>query len=302
MGSVCMVPFLRNPVNFIVVFIFIFGCLFSSVFSFGLEHPTRMNSEWFSGMFQNLGSEFLGAIATFILIELFVGGREKQESYQQLQQLYRARIMKAAEPTQIAFIIGEMNTAGLLKGINLANLDLRGVNLAGAILTGACLHKAIISDADLVGATLQNVDLKGADLQQTKLMHTDMRRAKLVAADLYAANLTNANLGRAELGGANLSGAQLHQTILEKASLVEADLSFAEVIGADLSGADLTGAKLTNAQFRRTYFDRSTIMPDGKKYRGQSSLRQFTAPVITHTFHHRRPQQPYTGNFPWMFK
>ncbi len=128
--------------------------------------------------------------------------------------------------------------------------DSNDVALAGlAVLRAEGWHK----DGTLHGASLENANLQNADLWD---------------ASLQTISLSGAKLDRAFLMGVNLQGANLSGTKLESAFLINANLQDASLRGAKMEYAFLTGANLKNADLRdanlqNTYYDSSTVWPDG---------------------------------------
>lgn len=107
----------------------------------------------------------------------------------------------------------------LVKGAELADLDLRYADVSGAFLAkahlgpahleGAFLFSSDLREAHLLGAHLDGATLlfallNGADLNTAYLRRADLRRADLRGADLRGAPLTGANLGGADLRFADL--------------------------------------------------------------------------------------------------
>jgi len=131
------------------------------------------------------------------------------------------------------------------------------------------------------------LDFSGFDFPSLKYTginwsNSNFSGANLEIAQLDGGNFTGANLTRANLDGANLSGARLVRANLTGANLTGANLSGARLDGANLTGANLTGATLDDAYMigatlksvqgyrsatkKWTWYFRSTICPNGKKY------------------------------------
>jgi hypothetical protein len=157
--------------------------------------------QWADGAFQNFGTEVIGAILTFGLIEVLVGNREQhraEESQHQRDQLLAiSELLQAKTKTQEERqpIIQRMRDSDLFK-----RAELRYANLSGA---------------DLMGANLQGVDLGGASLQEAELRHANLSGSSLGGANLSGADLMGANLSGSSLYDANLSGAGLLSVNLE---------------------------------------------------------------------------------------
>jgi hypothetical protein len=160
--------------------------------------------DW-EGLFLNLGTEMLGAVATYVLLELFIGGRERREAKKaaliaQLGSSVKDVAVAAAE---------ELQRHGWLYDGSLKWADLERANLQGAYLSDACLRRAWLPLANLQGADLSKANLKGADLSNADLQKAKLNKAGLVAANLFSANLQGATLKDAALQYARLEAANL---------------------------------------------------------------------------------------------
>ena len=163
------------------------------------------SGDW-GGLLLNLGTEMLGAAATYVLLELFVGGRERHEARKadliaQLGSRVQDVAIAAAE---------ELARHGWLYDGSLRGANLRMANLSEAHLSQADLRGCSLDQANLRGAYLGQADLRGADLLYAKL-----QGAHLSEANLRGAYLGEADLRRAALDGANLQGAQMLNANLE---------------------------------------------------------------------------------------
>lgn len=311
-----MKELLNNNVNRVVLILLV-GLATTSLFGSFVAHAISLQVDWAAwadGSLQNFSTEMLGALATFVLIEVFVGGQKaKQESERreaevvnrrkeaerenerrkaqemresaqrklerQLNAISRLRLADSPEACQP--ILDEMQALDLLNSIELANVELGSVTLIGANLQGAQLARS-----KLQGANLSTSNLEKADLSEANLQH-----AQLEKTNLYRTKLTNSNLQNADLFGANLENANLFDSNLIKANLWRANLQ-----GAGLFGASLQGANLQQANLRGVFlaakspygdslepvFDENTILPDGSYYdinRGIEQLTRFGAIV-----------------------
>jgi len=194
--------------------------------------------DW-EGLFLNLGTEMLGAVATYVLLELFIGGRERREA------------RKAALIAQLGSSVKDVAVA--------AAEELRR---HGWLWDGS-LQGANLLEADLQGANLTGANLQGADLFSAKL-----QRATLLRANLQGANLFQANLQEARLIGVNLQGAFLDGTNLQGANLFQ----------ADLQGASLEFANLREANLQWANLNENTTLPDGTKWTPDTNMARFTDP------------------------
>lgn len=189
----------------------------------------------------NLGTELVGAVAVYVLLQLVVGREAtRRELIEQMGSTVHDVAIAAAE-----------------------KLRRRGW------LTDGSLQRARLGLANLQGAILLDAHLQGADL----------RWAHLQGARLEAAHLQGADLWRADLQGAKLGDADLQGAILGDADLRQASLLGAQLRGANLGGADLQEANLQDAKFgASTTFDENTILPDGTKWTPETDLGRFTDP------------------------
>jgi hypothetical protein len=229
----------------------------------------------------NLGTEMGGAVVTFVLIDLILASRDKQESEQQKAQEEKADLIAhmGSEVREVAIAAAdELRRIGWLKDGSTAyavlrRADLSGADLTGAMLEGANLHRAILKGADLWQATLRHADLSGAWLHEARLWDANLEGANLWQARIHGTDLRRANLREALLNGTRLQGADLRQAKLEGANLTGARLQEAKLQGASLRDADLEGALLDEAEF-----DAQTILPDGSAWTPDIDLTRFTNP------------------------
>jgi hypothetical protein len=147
----------------------------------------------------NFGTDMLGAVVIYLLLEVAVGTRQKRES---LIASMGSKIKDVAVPAA-----EELRRAGWLAKGYLRGADLRYANLEGAGLRYA----------DLQGADLRRAILKDTYLRDTNLRLTDLRFANLQKASLVRANLRDANLRKARLEGADLRYAELQDANLDGA-------------------------------------------------------------------------------------
>jgi hypothetical protein len=196
----------------------------------------------------NLGTEMAGAVATYLLLELFVGRREEREA------------KKADLIEQLGSRVRDVAVAAADK------LRLRGW------LSDGSLRDAVLIGANLEGAWLSEANLQGAHLHIANLKSAWLSEANLQGAQLVGANLEGAWLSEANLQGANLQRANLVNAILEGANLT----------GTDLEGAALIGG-LNPAMWSITFspaarFDENTILSDGTNWTPDADTARFTDP------------------------
>jgi len=143
--------------------------------------------DW-EGLFLNLGTEMLGAVATYVLLELFIGGRERREAK---KTTLIAQMGSRVHDVAIA-AVEELRRRGWLTNGSLQRIALIMANLRGANLFRANLQRANLSAANLQEAFLSWADLQGVSLEDAKLQEADLTMANLQGANLAGANLQNA--------------------------------------------------------------------------------------------------------------
>jgi hypothetical protein len=194
--------------------------------------------DW-EGLFLNLGTEMLGAVATYVLLELFIGGGERREA-------------------EKADLIAQMGS------------NVKDVAIAAA---EELRRRGWLFDGSLQRANLFRANLPGADL-----IGADLFGAKLIAANLSGAKLIAANLAGAELNDAALVDTHLHSAYLRRARLLDARLLTARLQEADLREANLQGAKLQGANLQGAKLSDGTTLPDGTKMTPDTDMARFTDP------------------------
>jgi uncharacterized protein YjbI with pentapeptide repeats len=222
---------------------------FVSVFVSALSNSAHTDGDWFAGLFSNLGTEMIGAVLTYGLFEIILGGQEKeaatktrkQELLLQMRSQDNERAREAIELIRHHgwLIDGSLHGANCEK-TNWQEMDLREAHLEEMSLSGAKLQGTMFHKANLKGAKLG-----GANLHQANLLCADLREAIMIYADLQ-----EANLGEANLQGANLGTASIQKATLAKANLQGADLTHADLQKADLTGANLQGVSLWEANLQ----------------------------------------------------
>lgn len=253
----------------------------------------------------NLGTEFGGAVITFLLINQVLGRSEQREAEAQKQIEEVAKLQQAAQQEKqdwlnklksqannVAFAAADeirrrgWMIDGSLEGLELRGANLEGANFADAKMCGVKLFRAVMNNVNLRGADLSNGDLSGAWLHGARIESTNLAGANLWQARLHQTDMRNSNFERANMNEtrmpkANLRGANLHMTNLNNAKLQGANLRNTNLTQADLSdaqlqGADLRDAMLTGAILDDTAFDTMTILPDGAFWTAQINLKIYT--------------------------
>lgn len=179
------------------------------------------------GLWQNLGPELGGAVVTYVLIDLVLRTRQREEA-----------------------LLSQM-------GLNVRDVAVPAVDalrregwLSNGSLRGAELWRANLEEADLMGANLEGVDLELANLEGVIIVVANLEGCDLGGANLKNAWLADANLKRADLRDANLEGVNLWHANLEGAELVASQLSEAWI----LAGVTLPdGTKLSEDNWRAEF-------------------------------------------------
>ena len=263
----------------IVIPVLLFTGIIASLI--GLAH----SGDWDSFAL-NLGTELLGAVLTFILLELILGRQEKQEEQLRTESELLARLlrqMRSKDNSTALQAVEELRALGWLTGDTLRGIDLYRANLEGTNLTSVNLEGATLREAILQGAYLRGINLENANLAKANCLAAVMRDSRLRGADLREANLErvdlrDAELERAVLLGANLTGSDLRGADLRHADLRNANLGragFSRTIlqGANLSGTQLQGARsLTDERLQDVAALRNATMHDGTHYNGYLRL------------------------------
>lgn len=208
------------------------------------------NPDW-PGLALNFGTGMGGSLVTFILIDLLIGSREKQEA-DALEKARLIRQMRSKDSGLALVAVEELRAHGwLLDGA------LRGANLVSANLQAGYLRRA----------SLREVNLHRANLQKTRLGGTDLRGARLEDA-----NLVEADLDDTRLHGAQVSPAQLAQANrLRGASMPGGERYDGRFnLPGDLKDAEAAGIALSDSTAMAGFYDVSA-----KEYlAGQSWARE----------------------------
>lgn len=164
---------------FAVLFLLMMVAILSFLIS-GFAHWRNGDTHfwlWLDSAFQNFGTEVLGAMMTFVLFELIVGGQQqhkaKEEAIAEKKKNLIVQMRSTDNATALNAVIELQENKwlydGSLKNANLFNANLKGAELADANLIGANLSQANLTDvilynANLSGANLWHSDLSGAFL------------------------------------------------------------------------------------------------------------------------------------------
>ena len=230
------------------------GLVAFAVLSGLIGHSTT--DEDLKGMCFGFVTELSGAVITFILLELIVGGVERQEEKKQ-QKIEKERERKRQ---LIAMLRSREKTEQQKDALD--------------ELKRCWLYDGSLNEQNLEGANLSEMRLAGAKLRSAILIEANLQCAHLGDSILDGAYLTDANLNNADLDGAKLMRARLDGATLIKANLRNADLSHAH-----LEGANLTGADLTSANWSEVVLDEDTILPDGVRWTTGIKLEDHLCPA-----------------------
>jgi len=162
----------------------------------GLATCGALNStEGWQALSLNLGTELVGAVVIYLLLEKTIGVRERREA--EIEDL----IHKMGSPVKDEAVAAAhaLRLSGHLYDGTLSKRNFSKAGLGWADLSGARLYEADLSRTDLGWANLSR-----ANLSETNLYWANLRKAILAEA-----NLSRANLSMANLRGANLAGAIL---------------------------------------------------------------------------------------------
>lgn len=171
--------------------------------------------QWWENALLNFSTEMLGALLTFILIDLVIGGREKREAEEreETRRLKRRLIKRLRSPNNeiTASAAGELRHRGwlengTLESAYLSHANLRGVDLSNADLEGARLTRAKLQDTVLSGANLEGSTLKVEQLSQAY----SLREAIMPDGQKYDGRLgLEGDVQLAERGGVDVDNPQV---------------------------------------------------------------------------------------------
>jgi uncharacterized protein YjbI with pentapeptide repeats len=246
-----------------------------------------LTGDW-GGLLLNVGAEFSGALATYVLLELFIRRREEEEVKKaELINQLRSQVPEVAVAAAEELRRRGWLYDGSLRWANLSNVTLQGVNLTRANLQGVDLAYANLQESELTWANLQGARLIVADLQGAILNAVNLQKAHLTWANLQGADLRKADLRETDLGAANLQGAKLQDAKLQGTNLLGRNLIIrVEVPGEDLQKADLQDDRvlvrmLDNAIWNgqtKVYTEgyQQATLPDGTKWTPGTDIARFT--------------------------
>lgn len=147
----------------------------------------------------------------------------------------------------------------VLKGIDLADIDLWGANLFGAVFN--CV--------DLSNTTLRAADLRYAKFCNCKFKETDFSCCDLRHAIFSSSNLSYSNFEGADISCADFTGAVMHSVCMTNISAVRTKFTDAELDNAELQG------DFCSSSFIGTRFGRAKLSGEfSKAYFSESNLSQ----------------------------
>jgi hypothetical protein len=214
----------------VIVPVLLGGALVSSLWA------VSRSGDWV-GLALNLGTELGGAVVTFILLDLIIGGKERRE----------AEARKARHEEQQRQLKTEREKEYLIQQLG-SGINEVATRAAEELRVRGWLHDGSLQRARLNEANLRRADLRGADLRGAGLFRANLEGARLFKADLRGVHLVGANLQGAYLGQADLQGAHL--------------------AGANLHGVH----QLSSRQLAQVNRLKGATMPDGSRYDGRFIL------------------------------
>jgi len=158
---------------------------------------------WFGNTAQGIGTELIGALFTFILVERIMDSqretRRKEEEEERIKRDQRSLLIvdligQSDKQAERALEILRQNgwlTDGKLKSQNLRGARLKGAHLSQANLENAWLYEAQLGGANLYQTILHKANLSTANLEEAILDGTDLRGANLRKCYLKNARLRN---------------------------------------------------------------------------------------------------------------
>lgn len=143
--------------------------------AFSIANTASTPIEWWSNWAQNVSTDMLGAILTYLLFELIIARRQRQEEEERENNRRRFWLIErlgSANNQEALRALDELSEKKWLYDGSLKSATLRDANLEGA---------------DLRQADFRDVDLRGAILKKANLMHANFSGAYLVGVDFEGA-------------------------------------------------------------------------------------------------------------------
>jgi len=159
---------------FFSLFILLIVAAGLSIFSIR-NTPNGLTREWWAGWAQNLSTDLLGAITTYLLFELIIARRQREEENERDLNRRKSWLIEHLKST---------NNQESLKALDeLSEYDW----LFDGSLKQAFLREANLEGADLRQADLREADLRGAIFKNAQMMFTNLSGAYLVGCDFEGA-------------------------------------------------------------------------------------------------------------------
>lgn len=127
--------------------------------------------DFVANLLVNIGSGLFGALATFLLIDVYYSRREKRREERALTVSNLTRLMRTSSADLAAQTLDELRKLDVLDSqlrgrylsyANFSGLDLRRVDFAGARMKSVNLQNADARDADFSGTTISGASLAKA--------------------------------------------------------------------------------------------------------------------------------------------
>lgn len=173
---------------------------------------------------------------------------------------------------------------GVVKSIDLIELDLSNCNFQGLKFQGLTLKKCNLLGASFKGANIkksnfQEANLAGAHFLKASLNETDLtgangnliavrayfdkgcfKNSKLMNSNFDGASLKEVNFENTNIEGSTLRGAQLHGAAIIKARISKVDATKVKAIGLKCLGSNFVSTSLTEGNLTESFFERCKMM------------------------------------------
>lgn len=179
--------------------------------------------------------------------------------------------------------LGKMEDLGWLQDGSLRGADFSKANLPIYLMMNQRRIEFDLTEVDFSEAYLHEIDFQSAILTGARFTKASMEGAMFDLAHLENANFDQADLRGARIGQylakASFLEAQLCYAVLsgdiQNVSFRYANLQAALFIKADLRGADFTEGNLQGLIIKDSYWDESTILPNGNPCRAETDFLRF---------------------------